>query len=271
MCKLNIIRKVSQNRLALAGIDERDADYILSYELDIPVTEIPFSTQDLTKNQYKSIIKKIKLRCKHVPITKIFNKAYFYGTEFVVNEHVLSPRVDTEILVEKALEYVKENDRVLDLGTGCGCIAVSIAREIDAYVEACDISKKALKIAKKNIRNHGLNIDTYQSDMFNKVQGKFNVIVSNPPYIETEVLKTLDREVQEHDPSIALDGGVDGLDFYRVIAREMKNYLAPNGVLLLEIGYNQGEAVENIFKSVSKDVKVIKDYNNNDRVVIVKI
>ena len=271
MCKLNILRKIAKNRLKLAEINERDADYIISYELNIPITDIPFSTQDLTKRQYNSIIKKVKLRCKHKPITKIFGKAYFYGTEFIVNEHVLSPRVDTEVLVEQALNYIKPNDRVLDLCTGSGCIAVSIAKCVDAYVEGCDISKKALNVAKKNVKKHNVKVDMYQSDMFSKVQGKFNVIVSNPPYIETEVVKTLDREVLEHDPNIALDGGSDGLDFYRQIANNIGNYLLDGGVLLLEIGYNQGQSVSDLFKDIAKEVKVIKDYNNNDRVVIVKM
>jgi len=271
VCKLNVVRKISKNRLSLAGIDEKEADYIISYELNIPVTEVAFSAIDLTRKQYNSIIKKVKLRCKHKPISKIFGKAYFYGAEFIINEDVLSPRFDTELLVEKSLEYIKENDRVLDLCTGSGCVAVSIAREIDAYIEACDISKKALKVAKRNIKKHNVNIDVYQSNMFDKVQGKFNVIVSNPPYIERDVLNTLDREVQEHDPILALDGGVDGLDFYRIIARDIKKYLLNGGVLLLEIGYNQGESVTNIFKDVSSDVQVVKDYNNNDRVIIVRV
>ena len=269
--KLNILRKVCKNRLNLAGIDERDADYIIGYELNIPITDIPFGTQDLSKKQYNSVIKKIKLRCKHKPITKIFGKAYFYGNEFIVNKHVLSPRFDTEILVEKALEYIKPNNRVLDLCTGSGCIAVSIAKSVDAYVEGCDISKKALKVANKNTKLNNVNVDMYQSNMFSNVQGKFNVIVSNPPYIETEVVKTLDREVLEHDPNIALDGGSDGLDFYRHIANSIGNYLLDGGVLLLEIGYNQGKTVSNLFKNIAKDIEVIKDYNNNDRVVIVKI
>jgi release factor glutamine methyltransferase len=268
--KLDILRKVCKNRLNLAGIDERDADYIIGYELNIPITDIPFSTQDLSKNQYKSVIKKVKLRCKHKPITKIFGKAYFYGNEFVVNKHVLSPRFDTEILVEKALEYIKPNNRVLDLCTGSGCIAISIAKQVDAYVEACDISKKALKVASKNTKLNNVNIDIYQSNMFNNVQGRFNVIVSNPPYIETNVVKTLDKEVVEYDPNIALDGGSDGLDFYRQIADNVKNYLLDGGVLLLEIGYNQGESVSKLFENIAKDVEVIKDYNDNDRVVIVK-
>lgn len=269
MCKLNVVRKVAKNRLNLAGIDERDADYILGYELNMPITEIPFSTQDLTKKQYKSIIKKIKLRCKHKPITKIFGKCFFCGSEFDIDNNVLSPRFDTELLVEKALEYIKPNDRVLDLCTGSGCIAVSIAKRVDAYVEGCDISKRALKIAKKNVKKHKVNVDIYQSDMFGKIQGKYNVIVSNPPYIETEVVKTLDKEVTEYDPILALDGGRDGLNFYRTIANNIKKYLLDGGVLLLEIGYNQGKSVSELFEDVAKDVQVIKDYNNNDRVVIV--
>ena len=224
----------------------------------------------MTKKQYNSIIKKVKLRCKHKPITKIFGKAYFYGLEFCVNNHVLSPRFDTELLVETALNFIKPNDRVLDMCTGSGCVAVSIASQVNAYVEGCDISTKALKVAKKNVKKHKVKVDMYQSNMFNNVQGKFNVIVSNPPYIETDVVKTLDKEVVEHDPMLALDGGNDGLDFYREIASNIKNYLLADGVLLLEIGYNQGEMVTNIFKDIAKDIIVIKDYNNNDRVVVVK-
>ncbi len=271
MCRLNILRKIAKNRLNLAGIDERDADYIISYELNIPITEIPLSTRDLTKKQYNSVIKKIKDRCKYKPITKIFGKAYFCENEFVINKHVLSPRFDTELLVDEALKVINPNDRVLDLCTGSGCVAISIVKSVDAYVEGCDISKQALKVARKNVKKHNVKVDMYQSNMFSKVQGKFNVIVTNPPYIETEVVKTLDREVTEHDPNIALDGGTDGLDFYRQIASNIKNYLLDGGVLLMEIGYNQGEAVTNMFKDIAKDIQVIKDYNNNDRVVIVKV
>lgn len=271
MCKLSILRKICKNRLNLAGIDERDADYIIGYELNIPITEIPFSNMELSKRQYNSIIKKIKLRCKHVPITKIFKKAYFCGKEFYVNKHVLSPRFDTELLVENALKYIKPKDRVLDICTGSGCIAISIAGRVDAYVEGCDISAKALKVAKKNTKLNNVKVDMYKSNMFSNVQGRFNVIVSNPPYIETEVVKTLEDEVKFYDPNLALDGGSDGLDFYRTIASDIKDYLLEDGVLLLEIGYNQGEGVTNIFKDIAKDIEIIKDYNNNDRVVIIKV
>ena len=270
MCKINVLRKTSKNRLALAGIDERDADYIISYELNIPITDIPFSNMELTKRQYNNVMKKIKLRCKRKPITKIFGKAYFYGYEFVVNEHVLSPRPDTELLVDMALKNVKPNYRVLDLCTGSGCIAVSIAKNINAYVEAVDISPKAIKVAKKNAKKNNVKVDIYKSNMFESVQGKFNVIVSNPPYIESNEVNELDNEVKYHDPILALDGGVDGLDFYREIASNINKYLIEDGVLLMEIGYNQGESVKNLFKDIAKDITVIKDYGNNDRVIIVK-
>ena len=271
MCKLSVLREVIKNRLNLVGIDEVEADYILSYTLNIPVTEIVFSDINLTKHQYNDIIKKVKLRCKHKPISKILGKAYFYGEEFIVNKYVLSPRFDTELLVEKAREYIKPNMRVLDLCTGSGCVAVSIAKNVNAYVEGCDISKKALKVAKKNVKKHCVNVELYQSNMFDKVQGKFNVIITNPPYIETEDIKSLDIEVKDYDPLIALDGGIDGLNFYREIANKIKDYLLDDGVLLMEIGYNQGEKVKNIFKDVSSNIEVIKDYNNNDRVVVVKM
>ena len=270
MNKLSVVRHIARNRLAVVGIDERDADYILHYTLNIPITELALSDIELNRRQYKQVIKYVKLRCKHKPISKIFNKAYFYGLEFYVNKHVLSPRFDTEILVDTALKYITPNNRVLDLCTGSGCIATSIASKINAYVEACDISKRALKVASKNAKLNNVKVELYQSNMFDKVQGKFNMIVSNPPYIETKIINHLDDEVKSHDPLIALDGGKDGLDFYREIALHIKDYLLEGGVLIMEIGYNQGESVKDIFKSISSDIEIIKDYNNNDRVVVVK-
>ncbi len=270
MCKLSIVRNIARNRLALVGIDEVEADYILCYTFNIPITELSLTDFDLTSKQYKQVIKYVKLRCKHKPISKIFNKAYFYGLEFYVNKYVLSPRFDTELLVDTSLQYIKPNYRVLDLCTGSGCVAVSIANNIDAYVEACDISKKALKVANKNAKLNNVNIELYHSNMFSNIQGKFNVIVSNPPYIETRTINSLDDEVKFHDPVLALDGGKDGLDFYRKIALHIKDYLLEDGVLIMEIGYNQGESVRRIFEAVSSNIEIIKDYNNNDRVVVVK-
>lgn len=271
MSKLIEAREIAKNRLQLAGIDDIEADYILSAQFNIPVTEIRFTDLDLTQKQHKQLIKNINLRCRHKPISKIFKKAYFYGNQFYINNNVLSPRFDTEILVEKALEYICDNDRVLDLCTGSGCIAISLAKTKNIYAEGCDISKKALRVARKNDKLLNAGVEFYQSNMFDKVQGKFNVIVSNPPYIETDVIKGLDIEVKDYDPHLALDGGQEGLEFYREIATHIKDYLLPNGMLLMEIGYNQSKAVTEIFKSVASKIETIKDYNNNDRVVIIKI
>ena len=271
MCKLSEVRKIAKNRLALVGIEEIEADYILCRAFNLSVTEIAFNDFELTKKQYKKVISYIKQRCGHKPITKIFGKAYFYGLEFYVNNQVLSPRSDTEILVENSLRYIKPNDRVLDLCTGSGCIAISVAKNADAYVEGCDISKKALKVAKKNAKLNKVKVDFYHSNLFGKVQGKFNVIITNPPYIETSTIKSLDLEVQNYDPLVALDGGNDGLGFYREIANKLKDYLLPDGVLLMEIGYNQDKSVTNIFKPIASSIEVVKDYNNNDRVVVVRL
>lgn len=271
MCKLSTAREIAKNRLALSGIDTFEADYIISAQFNIPITEIPFTNLDLKKSQYKKFIKNVNLRCRHKPVTKIFKKAYFYGNEFVINKNVLSPRFETELLVEKALEYINENDRVLDLCTGSGCIAISLSKAKKIYAEGCDISKKALKIARKNNKKLGTNVEFYISNMFEKVQGKFQVIVSNPPYIETETISKLDKEVKENDPYIALNGGNDGLDFYREIANNIKNYLLEDGVLLMEIGYNQGETVKELFMDFAKEIHVLKDYNNNDRIVVVRV
>lgn len=255
----------------MSGVDSKEADYILSMQFKIPVTEIPFTDLELTKKQHRQLIKNVNLRCKHTPITKIFKTAYFYGNKFYINDNVLSPRFDTEVLVEKALEHICDNARVLDLCTGSGCIAISLAKSKKIYVEGCDMSKKALHVANKNNKLLGGNVEFYQSNMFDKVQGKFNVIVSNPPYIETDVIAELEPEVRIHDPRMALDGGVDGLKFYRQIASCVKDYLLDGGSLLMEIGFNQAESVIEIFKPIANNIEIVKDYNNNDRVIIVKI
>lgn len=271
MSKLSTAREIAKNRLRMSGVDEREADYILSAQFGVPVTEISFTNLDLTKKQHKQLIKNVDLRCHHKPISKIFKKAHFYGNQFYVNNNVLSPRFDTEVLVEKALEYINDYDRVLDVCTGSGCIAISLAKSKNIYAEGCDISRKALRVANKNNKLLGASVEFYQSNMFDKVQGKFNVIVSNPPYIETEVIAGLDPEVTEYDPHLALDGGTDGLEFYRIIASKIKDYLLDDGTLLIEIGYNQANSVTEIFKPIASKIDVVKDYNNHDRVIIVKI
>jgi len=266
--KLSEIRKISKLKLKDNGIEIKDADFIIAQILDISITSL-FQDRELDARTVDKIKACIDKRVNHIPIEKIFNKAYFYGLEFYVDNNVLTPRSETELLVDNAIDIIKQknNAKVLDLCTGSGAIACAIKKNCRADVDAVDISSKAIKIAKKNAKDLNLDINIFKSDMFTNINSRYDVIVSNPPYIETEVCKTLEREVKDNDPIISLDGGEDGLKFYREIARNMC-FLNEDGVLLLEIGYNQGESVKEIFKDY--DVKIVKDYNNLDRVVVVK-
>ena len=206
-----------------------------------------------------------------IPVQYLVNEQEFYGLKFFVNENVLIPQPDTEIIVEEALNIISDGDRVLDLCTGSGVIGVTIANKKNANVVASDISKKALEVAKINADNLGdSKVTLVESNLFENIEGKFNVIVSNPPYIKKDVIRTLSKEVQ-NEPIIALDGGIDGLDFYKKIVEEAINYLEDGGYLLLEIGYDQKEEVLNLVINKNyKDIRVRKDLSNNDRVVIMQ-
>ena len=265
--KLSELRKILKTLLKQNNKDVKDADFILSEVLNISVTNL-FIERDVSLEDEQKIMNCISERLKGKPVTKIFNKAYFYGLEFFIDENVLSPRPETELVVDTALSYLKGRDnlKVLDLCTGSGAIACAIKKYSDASVTASDISNKALKVASLNAKNLGLDINFIKSDMFTEIQDTFDIIVSNPPYIESDVCKTLDEEVLKFDPLISLDGGADGLDFYRTI-KDNLNQLKPNGVLIMEIGYNQGESLKQIFKEYKTEV--LKDYNNLDRVVVV--
>ena len=206
-----------------------------------------------------------------IPVQYLVNEQEFYGLKFFVNENVLIPQPDTEIIVEEALNIISDGDRVLDLCTGSGVIGVTIANKKNVNVVASDISKKALEVAKINADNLGdSKVTLVESNLFENIEGKFNVIVSNPPYIKKDVIRTLSKEVQ-NEPIIALDGGIDGLDFYKKIVEEAINYLEDGGYLLLEIGYDQKEEVLNLVINKNYiDIRVRKDLSNNDRVVIMQ-
>lgn len=195
--------------------------------------------------------------------------------DFYVDENVLIPRVDTEILVEEVIDNCNKNEereyKILDLCTGSGIVGISLAKYIkNCEVVCADISKKALEIAEKNAKNNNVdNIKFIYSNMFSNIKDKFDIIVSNPPYIKREVIEELEKEVQ-NEPHIALDGGIDGLDFYKIIANQAYNYLNENGGLFLEIGYDQKEEVTNLLKDSEKFGKIYskKDLYGNDRIVV---
>ncbi len=249
------------------------AEYILNFNRQEIIANLDKEVKEEQRVRYYLALIEI---IQGMPIQYITNKQEFMKLDFYVDENVLIPQPDTEILVEKAIEEAKkiENVEILDMCTGSGCIGISIAKNIEnAKVTLVDISKNAIEIAKKNaLRNKVESQLTFiQSNMFEKVEKKFDIIVSNPPYIKTDVIPKLDKQVQ-NEPHIALDGGKDGLKFYKIIIEKAKKYLKENGKLILEIGYDQKEEVENLIKQSGqyKKIEVIKDLSQNDRVIIVK-
>ena len=218
----------------------------------------------------------IERRCRREPLQYILGKAYFMGYEFKVTPDVLIPRFDTEILVEETLKHIKAGDCILDMCTGSGCIAVSIDLEMKkrgnnglVKITAADISEAALAVAGQNSAALGAGpIEFMQSDMYGNVKGKYNIIVSNPPYIPSQDIDALEPEVKVCEPAQALDGGADGLLYYRILAGESGKYLYEGGYLLMETGYNQAEAVSRMLEQNNyADIRVIRDLAGLDRVV----
>ena len=228
-------------------------------------------------------LKLIDRRAGHIPVQQLTHQAFFMGYEFYVNENVLIPRQDTETLVEEALKRLDgvEKPEVLDMCTGSGCILISLLLEReDACGTGADISPEALAVAKKNagLLDVESRADFVESDLFStpyfcekggKDSGKYDILISNPPYIATEEIETLMEEVRLHDPRKALDGMEDGLYFYRKITAQAGNYLKPGGWLLYEIGCTQGEAVSEMLRNAGfEKVQVVKDLPGLDRVVM---
>lgn len=217
----------------------------------------------------------IEQRGKHIPLQQLTKEAYFYGMKFFVNENVLIPRQDTEVLVEQVLSLSKgkENLKLLDMCTGSGCILLALLANLkQASGTGVDLSEKALEVAQRNSKELGIEVSWVQSDLFDKVSGSYDIIVSNPPYIETSVIEGLMDEVKLYEPRMALDGTEDGLFFYREITMQAGKYLKNNGILAFEIGYNQGKAVSEFMKENGyKEVQVLQDLAGLDRVVTGRI
>lgn len=210
-------------------------------------------------------------RVGRTPLQHITGEQEFMGYRFKVNGDVLVPRMDTEVLVEEAAKRAILGAKILDLCTGSGIIGIALKKIcFGAEVTLTDVSKAALEVARENAEINKADVRIIESDMFKALdpKEKFTMIVSNPPYIASSEIEKLDPEVRDHDPMMALDGGEDGLDFYRIIAAEAPKYLTPDGSILLEIGYDQGESVSALLKGAGfRNIEVIKDLAGNDRVV----
>ena len=217
----------------------------------------------------------IRQRAEHIPLQQLTGEQGFMGLTFSVNEHVLIPRQDTEILVEEVLKELHDGMRVLDMCTGSGCILLSLLHySNDCEGLGVDLSAEALEVAGRNVLKvltpeKAEHAHFLQSDLFEKVEGKFEIIVSNPPYIASAEVEKLMPEVRDHEPRMALDGTEDGLHFYRRIIKEAGKHLVSSGMLFFEIGYDQGQAVSELMRTEGYcEVQVVQDYAGLDRVVL---
>lgn len=223
------------------------------------------------KEAYDRFMQLVDKRCHKIPLQYLTGRQEFMGFSFYVNENVLIPRQDTELLVEKVLEVIDKHSeiKILDMCTGSGCIGISIKKlRPNTKVTAADLSEKALGVARKNGANLKAEVKFVQSDLFEKINEKYDIIVSNPPYIRKSDILTLMDEVREHEPLMALDGDEDGLKFYRDISSKLNEFLNDGGLIFYEIGYDQGETVPDILKANNfMNINVYKDLSGNDRVV----
>ncbi len=271
---------VARNKLEniAKGADEADIDWLLVEVTGKKRSELK-EMKTLTKAEFESAESIAKKMADGTPLQYALGYAYFYGIKISVNQNVLIPRPETEELVERAIKVIDDKNAafengekcdVLDLCTGSGAIAVAIAKNTKANVSACDVSVGAIDVALANSLNTGVRVDFSKGDMWSAVAKKqFDVIVSNPPYIPTEEVSKLDAKVKDFEPKLALDGDVDGLKFYRIIADKLDEHLKENGVLLLEFGYDQADKIAEIFANY--DVEILKDIEGNDRIAVVKI
>jgi len=247
-----------------------DLKLVVSYVIGVDYSEINQFT-DITQQDIKKIHKLMKKHLKGKPIQKLLGHTIFYDCYIGYSDAVLTPRMDTELLVEKVIEHIGNKKlKVLDLCSGSGCIGIAIAKHTKANVVLADISKKAILECKKNAKYNSVDVETIYTDMFNAIEEKFDIIVCNPPYITESEYKTLDKLVKKYDPKLALVALDNGLKFYKIIANEGYKYLNKNGKIFLEIGYNQGKSVVDLFKNdYYGEVELIKDYSDNDRIVII--
>lgn len=222
---------------------------------------------DAEDERYREMIAE---RAKRIPLQHILGRTEFMGLTFLVNQNVLCPRLDTEVLVEEVLKYLHDGMRILDIGTGSGCILLSLLHySNDCTGVGVDISREALRLAKENAERLSEEaVDFIESNLFEKAEGKFEIIVSNPPYIRSGEIADLMPEVRDHEPRLALDGGEDGLLFYREITGKAKEHLWDGGMLFYEIGFDQGKAVREILEDNGfREVGIVKDFSGLDRVV----
>ncbi len=250
---------------------EFEAKEIVMASLGLSRNELILNPKrEVTDTELQKVTDMVNRRLMGEPLQYILGFSEFMCLKFNVNSHTLIPRSDTETLVELLIERIgNKKVTLLDIGTGTGCIGISVAKYTNADITLADISKEALNTAKENSTENGVVSKTLHIDILNEIpQGKYDIVVSNPPYIKSEIIPTLQTEVKDHEPLSALDGGKDGLIFYERITDIAPKLLNDGGILAYEIGFDQGDEVKALMEKDFYDVEVIKDLCGNDRVVI---
>ena len=266
--KRNALIKRVSDTLSDNGITEKaESEWIVSIALGIKRDEV-YSDDLVSAEKVEKVNEIVAQRITGRPLWYCIGDADFYGFTIKVDERVLIPRPETEILVDTALKYIDSGKTVLDLCTGSGAVAIAVQKKTGARVSATDVSDKAIELAKENAALNGAEIEFVTGDLFVPVENKkFDVILTNPPYIKSADIETLQTEVKDFEPKLALDGGEDGLDFYKRIFAEAQNYLNASGVIIAECGAGQAEEIKRIAAG-KFSVSVVKDYENIDRIIV---
>lgn len=271
-CKLSELLDMMKKSFAGKDIDGADAEWIVSLELDVPRSALS-QERIVSRKECRRILEKFEQRLTGRPLWYIYGDAEFYGYTFKVDERVLIPRPETEILVRNAVASLKDGDSMLDLCTGSGAIAIAVACEAakdkNVSVTATDISEGALEVARENARLNKANVTFVRSDLFGGVRGRYNLITANPPYVRSAEIASLPKDVRDFEPHLALDGGVDGLDYYRRIAEKINRYIVRGGMCILECGEGQAQEIIRIFRTVARCdfAMVVRDLAGVERVV----
>lgn len=249
-------------------IDESDAEWIFSIVLDVPRSELKHE-RTVKPSESKEIAEIIEKRLTGRPLWYVIGDTDFYGCKIKVDERALIPRPETELLADCVVKSAEEGDRILDMCTGSGCVAVSVAKALkgkNVIVSAADVSDAAIMLAEENAKLNDVTVHFTVSDLFKNVRGRFNIIVCNPPYIKSSEIPTLQKEVREYEPKVALDGGEDGLEFYRRLAVDIRQYLVKGGMLIVECGEGQTNEILKIFQKRDYAI-VLKDLAGVERFV----
>lgn len=266
--ELKDIIKIVKDELEQKGIvDSAESEWLVALALGESRSSL-MKNRQLSKIEERKVMSYLKKRKRHVPLSQIAKSASFYGYELKVNSSVLTPRPETEELVFYALKDIDQSSKVLDIGTGSGAIAIAVKKEANAIVTAVDFSQRALRLARKNAEKLKAEVKFVKSDLFKNLKGeKFDVIISNPPYISENEFRELEPEVRCHEPRLALVAKNNGLGVYEKIIKEAAAYLTPHGKIFFEIGENQGEEVKALLEKDYKEISIIKDLQAKDRIV----